>query len=275
MPTENATDAEYIHDPHAARKLARILSIQPDPSRPLTQFDFALESAYEWAIRWVHDFSLGCAPRPNFPDEVFGRLQSFHETRVNDYLRKQALPRPIADAPNDQFALDLMHNLNTHVHGVPHGRNLRNIHQPKYAQAIYPLPADNDPLAAWSRQALTELKRVGQDPEYRTAVSQRISSESSTIAKGIEPISENTSADPEHAARIVAILSAEPNESKPLTQFSPEQLAAYLWAVRWLHDFNLDRMPKPNFSDEVLARLSDFHGVQMNERFRQKEAAPH
>ena len=68
-----------------------------------------------------------------------------------------------------------MHNLNTHVHGVPHGSNLRNVHQPRYAQAIYPVPCDDDPLAAWSRQALTELRRVGQDREYRAAVGRRVS----------------------------------------------------------------------------------------------------
>ena len=172
MSAENAV-AEYTLDPHVARKFARILSIQPDPSQPLTQFDFALQSAYEWAIGWAHDFSLGCAPKPSFPDEVFGRLVAFHETRVNDYLRKQALPRPQADDPTEQFALDLLHNMNTHVPGVPHGRNLRNIHQPRYAQAVYPLPSDDDPLAAWSRRTLAELKRVGQDPEYRAAVRQR------------------------------------------------------------------------------------------------------
>lgn len=166
---------EYTLDPHADRKLARILSVRPDPFRPLTQFDLALESAYEWALRWVHDFALGCAPRPNFSGEVFGRLQSFQETRINDYLRKQALPRPVADDPDEQFALDLMHNLNTHVRGVPHGRNLRNVHQPRYARAIYPVPSDDDPLAAWSRQALAELRRVGQDSEYRAAIGKRVS----------------------------------------------------------------------------------------------------
>ncbi len=166
---------EYTQDPHAERKLARILSVQPDPSRPLTQFDFALESAYEWAIGWVHDFALGCVPRPGFSDEVFRRLQRFHETRVNDYLRKQALPRTVADDPDHQFALDLMHNLNTYVHGVPHGRNLHNIHQPRYAQAIYLVPADDDPLALWSRKALAELRRVGHDPEYRAEIGKRVS----------------------------------------------------------------------------------------------------
>ena len=58
---------QYTLDPHAERKLARILSVQPDHSRPLAhQFNFALESAYEWAIGGVHDFSLGCAPKPSF-----------------------------------------------------------------------------------------------------------------------------------------------------------------------------------------------------------------
>ena len=33
-------------------------------------------------------------------------------------------------------------------------------------------------------------------------------------------------------------------------------------------------MPKPGFSDEVLARLSDFHGTKMNEYFRGEAAAP-
>ena len=165
---------EYTQDPQAEGKLARILSIQPDPSQPWEQFDFALRSAYEWAIGWVHDFVLGCAPRPSFSDEVFGRLQGFHETRVNDYLRKQALPRSVADDPGEQNIVDMMHNLNTHVPGVPHGRNLRNIHQPRYAQAIYPLPSDDDPLAAWSRRALTELRRVGQDAEYRASLTKRL-----------------------------------------------------------------------------------------------------
>lgn len=62
------------------------------------------------------------------------------------------------------------------------------------------------------------------------------------------------------------ILSIQPDESQPMTQFSREQMEAYLWAVQWLHDFNLDRRPKPNFPDEILARLSDFHEVQMTDR---------
>ena len=58
-----------------------------------------------------------------------------------------------------------------------------------------------------------------------------------------------------------------------MTQFSREQLEAYLWGVKRLHDFNLDRCPKPNFPDEILARLSDFHGVQMSDYLRGKETA--
>lgn len=79
--------------------------------------------------------------------------------------------------------------------------------------------------------------------------------------------------DPGHARKVAAILSIQPDDSQPLTQFSREQLEAYLWAVKWLHDFNLGRMPEPGFSDEVLGRLSDFHGTQMNAYFQQREPA--
>ena len=70
--------------------------------------------------------------------------------------------------------------------------------------------------------------------------------------------------NPDHAHKIAAILSIQPDDAQPLTQFSGEQRQAYEWAIKWLHDFNLDRMPKPGFSDEVLGRLSDYHGTQLN-----------
>ena len=81
-----------------------------------------------------------------------------------------------------------------------------------------------------------------------------------------------SAADPDHARKFAVILSIQPDDSQPLTQFSAEQRKAYEWAIKWLHDFNLHRMREPGFSDEVLARLSDFHGVQMNEHFREKAA---
>ena len=83
----------------------------------------------------------------------------------------------------------------------------------------------------------------------------------------------NSFPDLDHVHKIAAILSIQPDASQPLSQFSVGQRQAYEWAVRWLHDFNLGRMPEPGFSDEVLARLSDFHGTQMNEHFREKAAA--
>ncbi len=83
----------------------------------------------------------------------------------------------------------------------------------------------------------------------------------------------NSPLNPDHAHRIAAILSVQPDDSQPLTQFSPTQRAAYEWAIGWIHDFNLDRMPKPEFPDEVLCRLSDYHGTQMNEYLRQKKAS--
>lgn len=78
--------------------------------------------------------------------------------------------------------------------------------------------------------------------------------------------------NPEHAHKIAAILSIQPDASQPLTQFSAEQRAAYEWAIQWLHDFNLGRMPKPGFSDQVLGRLSGFHETQMSDYLRQKQA---
>ena len=71
---------------------------------------------------------------------------------------------------------------------------------------------------------------------------------------------------------LALILSIQPDESQPMTQFSREQTEAYLWAVKWLHDFNLDRRPKPNFPDETLTRLSDFHEVQMSDQIRHRQA---
>ncbi len=81
----------------------------------------------------------------------------------------------------------------------------------------------------------------------------------------------NLALNPDHAHRIAAILSIQPDDSQPLTQFSAEQRTAYEWAIKWLHDFNLGRMPKPGFSDEVLGRLSGFHETQMSVYLRQKE----
>lgn len=83
----------------------------------------------------------------------------------------------------------------------------------------------------------------------------------------------NLDLNPDHAHRIAAISSIQPDDSQPLTQFSPEQRAAYEWAIKWLHDFNLGRMPKPGFPDEVLGRLSGFHEAQMSVYLRQKESA--
>jgi hypothetical protein len=36
---------------------------------------------------------------------------------------------------------------------------------------------------------------------------------------------------------------------------------------------NLDRRPKPNFSDEILARLTGFHETQMNDHFHRPTPA--
>ena len=74
--------------------------------------------------------------------------------------------------------------------------------------------------------------------------------------------------NPEQARKIAAILSIQPDDSQPLTQVSAEQRESYEGALKWLHDFNLGRKPKPGFSDEVLGRLSDFHGTQMNHHYR-------
>lgn len=59
-----------------------------------------------------------------------------------------------------------------------------------------------------------------------------------------------------------------------LTQFSTVQRQAYQWAVQRLHDFDLGRMPKLEFSDEVLGRLTDFHETKMNKPSRQRVVAP-
>lgn len=83
----------------------------------------------------------------------------------------------------------------------------------------------------------------------------------------------NPPLNPDRAHQIAAILSIQPDDSQPLTQFSAEQRAAYEWAIQWLHDFDLGRMPKPGFSDEVLGRLTDFHGTQVNEHFREQGPA--
>ncbi len=84
---------------------------------------------------------------------------------------------------------------------------------------------------------------------------------------------DNLALNPDHAHRIAAILSIQPDDSQPLTQFSAGQRAAYEWAIKWLHNFNLGRMPKPGFSDEVLGRLSGFHETQMSVYLWQKEPA--
>ncbi len=89
----------------------------------------------------------------------------------------------------------------------------------------------------------------------------------------MNPPTATTCSDQDHVGRLAAILSIQPDDATPLTQFSPEQRRAYEWAMAWLHDFNLGRMPKPDFSDEVLGRLSDYHETQMNEHFSRKEPA--
>ncbi len=66
---------------------------------------------------------------------------------------------------------------------------------------------------------------------------------------------------PDRAGRLAAILSIQPDDFHPLTQFSAEQRATYEWAIKWLHDFNLGRRPKPEFSDEVLCRLVEAPSV--------------
>ena len=82
----------------------------------------------------------------------------------------------------------------------------------------------------------------------------------------------NSALNPDHARKIAAILSIQPDDSQPLMQFSAEQREAYEWAIQWLHDFNLGRRPKPGFSDEVLGRLTGYHETQMNHHYRWTKA---
>ena len=182
--------------PDRARKLAAILSIQPDDSQPLTQFSAEQRAAYEWAIQWLHDFNLGRRPKPEFSDEVLCRLSGYHETQMNEYHRQQkptAAPLLTDPEPPTQdrltpeagdFITDMLHNLNTHQPGVPRGQNVRNCPQPEFSPepvaADAPAPADPqpvepDPEAEWSQRVLAGMKRMTEDPEYRASIEKRIS----------------------------------------------------------------------------------------------------
>ena len=185
--------------PDRAGKLAAILSIQPDDSQPLTQFSADQRTAYEWAIKWLHDFNLGRRPKPGFSDEVLSRLSDFHGTQMNEYLRqpKPTVAPPLTDpeppGPPTQdrltleaedFTTDMLHNLNTHQPGVPRGQNMRNCPQPEFSPepvgAHAPAPTDHqpvepDPEAEWSQRVLAGMKRMTEDPEYRASIEKRIS----------------------------------------------------------------------------------------------------
>lgn len=178
-----STEAKSI-DPDHARKVAAILSIQPDDARGLAQYSPVQRQACEWAIRWIHDFNLGRMPRPNFSDEVLGRLSDFHEEQMNERLRQEAAAPTTQEEPADHslspqmedFIDQMIHNLNTHQPGVPRGQNVGNCQQPEYtlAEPLPPPPA-SDRLAEWSRRALAGMKRMAEDPEHRASIEKRIS----------------------------------------------------------------------------------------------------
>ena len=145
--------------PDRAGKLAAILSIQPNDSQPLTQFSAEQQAAYEWAVRWIHDFNLGRRPKPDFPVEVLGRLSDFHGTQMNEYLRQQ---KPTAPALTDP------------------GPPVQPEFNPEPVGAHAPTPADHqpvepDPEAEWSQRVLAGMKRMTEDPEYRASIEKRIS----------------------------------------------------------------------------------------------------
>lgn len=129
-------------EPNRAGKLAVILSVQPGDSQPSTQFNAEQRQAYEWAIAWIHDFNLGRRPKPDFSDEVLGRLSDFHETRMNEHFRqKEPVAEPSLIPADDQRE------------GLSH----------------------DDPLAEWTQRMLVGMKRMTEDPEYRASIKKRIS----------------------------------------------------------------------------------------------------
>ena len=64
------------------------------------------------------------------------------------------------------------------------------------------------------------------------------------------------------AEKFELILSAKPDASQPLTQFTPSQLATFEELIQWLHDYNLQRREKPNFPPEILRQLTLFEAVR-------------
>ena len=124
------------------RKIAVILSIQPDDTQSLTQFNAEQRKAYEWAVRWMHEFNLGRMPKPDFSDEVLGRLSDFHETQMNAHFReKEPLAAPLPTPAN--YQREEM--------------------------------SSDDPLAEWTQRMLAGMKRMTEDPEYRSSIEKRIS----------------------------------------------------------------------------------------------------
>lgn len=146
MPTENDT-SNSLANPDHARRIAAILSIQPGDSQSLTQFSAEQRGAYKWAIRWIHDFNLGRTTKPNFSDEVLGRLSGFHETQMSEHLhRRQATaPTPPGVLANRQSLL----------------AGTRRMAE--------------DPEAEWNQRILQGLKRMDEDPEYRASIEKRLS----------------------------------------------------------------------------------------------------
>lgn len=147
------TQADSTHPDHA-QKIAAILSIQPDGSQGLSQFSAEQRAAYEWAIQWLHDFNLDRQPKPNFPDEVLGRLSDFHGVQMSERLRQRAtLPRLEEEPAShglspeiEAFIDQMVHNLNTHQPGVPRGQNVGNCQQPEFSPDSVATPAGSEPL---------------------------------------------------------------------------------------------------------------------------------
>ena len=171
-------------DPNHARRVAAILSIQPDASQGLVQFGPEQLEAYLWGVQWLHDFNLDQKPKPNFPDEVLSRLSGFHGVQMNARFRQKAVtPTPQEEPAGhglspqmEDFIDQMIHNLNTHRPGVPRGQNVGNCQQPEYTLAeSSPSPPASDRLAEWSRRALAGMKRMAEDPEYRASIEKRIS----------------------------------------------------------------------------------------------------
>lgn len=133
MPKENDA-ANLLTNPVYARKIAAILSIQPDDSQPLSRFSAEQREAYEWAIKWLHDFNLHRMPEPGFSEEVLCRLTGYHETQMNYHYRWTKAVTAAAKAS----------------------------------------PLSADPLHEWSQRVLAGMKRMDTDPEFREFISKRV-----------------------------------------------------------------------------------------------------